>query len=88
MIHPCRKLIHMVIGMNSQRLFLKFCLIPPFKTNQYLERGTMTRNYQGIQRNRYFPDLNNLNVVTTTSDEYSTCFGFYVGGSNISTGIV
>lgn len=23
-----------------------------------------------------FSDLNNLNVVTTTPDEYSSCFGF------------
>ena len=29
-----------------------------------------------VSKKSVFSDLNNLNVVTTTSDEYSTCFGF------------
>ncbi|MCI9142864.1 MAG: AAA family ATPase, partial [Lachnospiraceae bacterium] len=46
-----------------------------FKTNPWLERGVMT----GITRSSkesIFSDLNNLKVVTTTSDEYATSFGF------------
>ena len=46
-----------------------------FKTNPALERGIMT----GITRaskESIFSDLNNLKVVTTTSDEYATTFGF------------
>lgn len=46
-----------------------------FETNPWLERAIMT----GITRaskESVFPDLNNLKVVTTTSDEYATSFGF------------
>jgi hypothetical protein len=46
-----------------------------FKTNPALERGIMT----GITRaskESIFSDLNNLEVVTTTSDKYATTFGF------------
>ena len=52
-----------------------------FKTNPYLERAVMT----GITRvsntsyevsESIFSDLNNLEVVTTTSKKYADCFGF------------
>lgn len=46
-----------------------------FKTNPWLERAIMT----GITRvgtESIFSDLNNLKVVTTTSDEYALSFGF------------
>ena len=46
-----------------------------FKTNQYLERGIMT-GITRVSKESIFSDLNNLNVVTTTSDEYATSFGF------------
>ena len=46
-----------------------------FKTNPYLERGIMT-GITRVGRESIFSDLNNLNVVTTTTDEYSTSFGF------------
>ena len=42
-----------------------------FKTNPYLERGIMT-GITRISKESIFSDLNNLNVVTTTSDEYAT----------------
>ena len=29
-----------------------------------------------VSKESIFSDLNNLNVVTTTSEEYATCFGF------------
>lgn len=46
-----------------------------FKTNPWLERGLMT-GITRVSRESIFSDLNNLKVVTTTSEEYATAFGF------------
>ncbi len=46
-----------------------------FKTNPYLERGVMT-GITRVSRESIFSDLNNLEIVTTTSEKYSDCFGF------------
>ena len=46
-----------------------------FKTNPYLERGLMT-GITRVSKESIFFDLNNLEVVTTTSDKYATSFGF------------
>lgn len=46
-----------------------------FKTNPYLYRGMIT-GITRISKESIFSDLNNLNVITTTSDEYATAFGF------------
>ena len=46
-----------------------------FKTNPYLERAIMT-GITRISKESIFSDLNNLKVVTTTSDKYATAFGF------------
>ena len=46
-----------------------------FKTNSWLERGLMT-GITRVSKESIFSDLNNLKVVTTTSDEYATSFGF------------
>ena len=46
-----------------------------FKTNPWLERGIMT-GITRISKESIFSDLNNLKVVTTTSNEYATAFGF------------
>ena len=46
-----------------------------FKTNQYLERAVMT-GITRVSKESVFSDLNNLKVVTTTSEDYSDCFGF------------
>ncbi|MBP3468543.1 MAG: AAA family ATPase, partial [Lachnospiraceae bacterium] len=46
-----------------------------FKTNPYLERGIMT-GITRVSKESIFSDLNNLKVVTTTSDEYADIFGF------------
>ena len=46
-----------------------------FKTNPYLARGIMT-GITRVSKESVFSDLNNLKVVTTTSDEYATAFGF------------
>lgn len=55
--------------------FIRNLFNSTFKTNPYLERGIMT-GITRVSKESVFSDLNNLNVVTTTSDEYSTCFGF------------
>ena len=46
-----------------------------FKTNPYLERAIMT-GITRVSKESIFSDLNNLKVVTTTSNEYVDCFGF------------
>ncbi len=46
-----------------------------FKTNPYLERGLMT-GITRVSKESLFSDLNHLKVVTTTSGEYATAFGF------------
>jgi hypothetical protein len=46
-----------------------------FKTNPYLERAVMT-GITRVSKESMFSDLNNLKVVTTTSDEYAIAFGF------------
>ena len=46
-----------------------------FKTNASLERGIMT-GITRVSKESIFSDLNNLDVVTTTSDKYATAFGF------------
>lgn len=46
-----------------------------FKTNPYLERAIMT-GITRVSKESIFSDLNNLEVVTTTSEKYSDCFGF------------
>ena len=46
-----------------------------FKTNPYLERAVMT-GITRVSKESIFSDLNNLKVVTTTSEKYADCFGF------------
>ena len=46
-----------------------------FKTNPYLERAIMM-GITRVSKESVFSDLNNLEVVTTTSDKYATAFGF------------
>ena len=46
-----------------------------FKTNPYMGRAIMT-GITRISKESVFSDLNNLEVVTTTSDKYATAFGF------------
>ena len=55
--------------------FIRNLFNSTFKTNPYLERAVMT----GITRTSkesILSDLNNLEVVTTTSEKYEDCFGF------------
>ena len=46
-----------------------------FKTNPYLERGIMT-GVTRVSKESVFSDLNNLRVVSTTTPQYQTSFGF------------
>lgn len=46
-----------------------------FKSNPNLERAIMTRITR-VSKESIFSDLNNLKVITTTSEQYATCFGF------------
>ena len=49
-----------------------------FKTNPSLYRAIMT-GITRVSKESIFSDLNNLTVVTTTSDKYATAFGFTEG---------
>ena len=46
-----------------------------FKTNPYMERALMT-GITRVSKESMFSDLNNLEVVTTTTEKYADCFGF------------
>ena len=46
-----------------------------FKTNPYMERAVMT-GITRVSKESIFSDLNNLEVVTVTSDKYAASFGF------------
>ncbi|MFG6355650.1 MAG: ATP-binding protein [Acetatifactor sp.] len=46
-----------------------------FKTNPYLQRAILT-GITCVSRESMFSDLNNLEVVTTTSEKYADAFGF------------
>ncbi len=46
-----------------------------FKTNDYLERGLIT-GITRVAKESIFTGMNNLEVVTTTSNKYATSFGF------------
>ncbi len=55
--------------------FIRNLFNSAFKTNPYMERGIMT-GITRISKESIFSDLNNLEVVTTTSEKYKTAFGF------------
>lgn len=46
-----------------------------FKTNPYMCRGLIT-GITRVAKDSIFTGLNNLDVITTTSDRYAACFGF------------
>ena len=55
--------------------FIRSMFNAAFKTNPCLERGIMT-GITRVSKESIFSDLNNLKVITTTSEQYATCFGF------------
>lgn len=70
-------LLEAYIGGYDKELsaFLRSMFVSIFKANPDLERGIMT-GVTGISRDSVLSDLNNMKVVTTTSEEYATAFGF------------
>lgn len=55
--------------------FIRSVFNSAFKTNPYMERAIMT-GITRVSKESVFSDLNNLVIVTTTSDIYTDCFGF------------
>ena len=55
--------------------FMRGLFNAAFKTNPYLERAVMT-GITRVSKESVFSDLNNLAVITTTSEQYADCFGF------------
>ena len=55
--------------------FMRVFFNATFKTNPYLDRAIMT-GITRISKESMFSDLNNLRIVSTTSNMYETCFGF------------
>lgn len=55
--------------------FMRSMFNAAFKTNPYLERAIMT-GITRVSKESIFSDLNNLEVVTTTSEKYESSFGF------------
>ena len=60
---------------NEMTGFIRSLFNSTFKTNPYLERAVMT-GITRVSKESIFSDLNNLEVVTTTSDKYADVFGF------------
>ena len=55
--------------------FIRGLFNSTFKTNPWLDRAVMT-GITRVSKESIFSDLNNLTVVTATSDLYADCFGF------------
>lgn len=55
--------------------FVKGLFHATFKTNPYMERAMMT-GITRVGKESIFSDMNNLEVVTTTSNKYEEAFGF------------
>ena len=60
---------------DEMAAFIRSLFNATFKTNPWLERGMMT-GITRVSKESIFSDLNNLEVVTTTSDKYADSFGF------------
>lgn len=63
--------------------FIRAMFNATFKTNPYLERSLMTGTARPVlsgvtrvSKESIFSDLNNLEIVTVTSEKYETAFGF------------
>ena len=60
---------------NELVYFVRSLFNATFKTNPYMETAIMT-GITRVSRESIFSDFNNPKVVTTTSNEYATSFGF------------
>lgn len=60
---------------DDMAAFVRSLFNSTFKTNFSMERGLMT-GITRVSKESVFSDLNNLVVITTTSRQYETAFGF------------
>jgi len=60
---------------NEMVSFIRNLFNSTFKTNNFMERSLLT-GITRISKESIFSDLNNLVVVTTTSERFATFFGF------------
>ena len=60
---------------NELAAFTRSLFVATFKANPYMERAIMT-GVTRVSGKSMFLDLNNLEVVTTTSEKYADSFGF------------
>lgn len=60
---------------NQMSEFMRALFNATFKTNASLEKAIMT-GITRVSKESVFSDLNNPNVVTTTTSQYETAFGF------------
>lgn len=60
---------------NELTSFFRNFFNETFKNNPYLKRAIMT-GITRVSKESIFSDLNNLEVITTTSDRYADTFGF------------
>ncbi len=60
---------------EQMTFFIRGIFNSAFKTNSSMERGLMT-GITRVSKESIFSDLNNLTVVTTTSEKYKEMFGF------------
>ena len=60
---------------DEMAAFIRVLFNNTFKTNPCLERAVMT-GITRVSKESIFSDLNNLRVLTTTSEAYATAFGF------------
>ena len=60
---------------NKMVSFIRSLFNATFKTNPSLGRAVMT-GVTRVSKESIFSDLNNLTVITTTSDDYADAFGF------------
>ena len=60
---------------DEMAAFIRSMFNSTFKTNPYMARAVLT-GITRISKESIFSDLNNLEVVTTTSEKYADVFGF------------
>ncbi len=60
---------------DEMTVFIRGLFNSTFKNNPFLERALLT-GITRVSKESIFSDLNNLEVVTTTSEKYKDCFGF------------
>lgn len=60
---------------NELVSFVRALFNNTFKTNPSLGRAILT-GITRVSKESIFSDMNNLEVITTTSEKYATCFGF------------